>query len=336
VRGLLDGSAAVAYEVAVHARPGFTPYRDVRVFRNDPRIRFRGRVHPAIRPSIDALDRSRRVAVADTEALAIGWRAFDRDHLAEYRRELSRLRATCADEPGRVFPWCHVARICAADGRSRLADEAWRSAVQAARSKPHSAAGDCVAWIGAIQWRWDRGGAAELLCEALAHFPRNPRLQWLDAQLALREGRLEDAAIVCERLIDRGRTGDFDDAISCDQRIFTSLAAAALATCHLRQGRHREARLWFERAALHDPECVEYRVKAAFCATLDGSDDSPSARRVSAPPAAPRRPAPPVMPKPYLYIHIPRTGGVTMAAILERLRIEMGPCPSAPPMAAHD
>jgi hypothetical protein len=318
VRGRLAGSTASAYEVAVHARPGFTPYRDIRVFRNDPRIRFRGRVHPVIWPALDALDDGRRVAVADTRTIAIERRAFDRDHLAEHRRELSRLRAACADEPGRVFPWCHVARICAADGRSRLADEAWHSAVQAARSKPHPAAGDSIAWIGAVEWTWGRGGAPELLREALARFPRNPRLQWLDAQLALREGRLQEAAVACERLVERGRTGDFDDAIACDQRIFTSLAAAALATCHLRQGRPRQARVWFERAAAREPECVEYRVKAALCATLEGSGDRRAPRRAPGRPAVPRRRAPRAMPKPYLFIHIPRTGGVTMAAILER------------------
>jgi glycosyltransferase involved in cell wall biosynthesis len=52
VRDLLSDSNKVAFTVKFHPITGYTAYREFRLFRNDPRIRFKGVIHETIVHSI--------------------------------------------------------------------------------------------------------------------------------------------------------------------------------------------------------------------------------------------------------------------------------------------
>src|SRR4029077_3035696 len=55
---LLTDNGKAAWEARLHPRTGWTPYATIRLFRNDPRIRYRGVAHEKIEPSAGAVARS--------------------------------------------------------------------------------------------------------------------------------------------------------------------------------------------------------------------------------------------------------------------------------------
>ena len=273
LRAQLSNPEHAACYVLLHARPGFTPYRELRLFRNDPLIRFRGVIHETIWPGVNAY-RAARGGRIGRSGLVLDHEGYEGDQQHKHSRNLPLLTRALREDPTRVFIWCHLANICLATGREALAERAWRIALKLVKHKrglgllPE----DSLPYISLAQRRLGEGKDVErLLTEAQRRFPRNLQLAWLQGQALLKGGRFAEAIPVFERLIACGETGQVDDSMGYDLRLFGVLAFESIATCHFKLGNYLEAGRFFERAAAGDPDKLEYRVKRALCSQLERS-----------------------------------------------------------------
>lgn len=285
LRTQLSDPSYVAYHVLLHPRPGFTPYWEMRLFRNDPLIRFRGIIHENIWPGIEAY-RAARGGRIGRSGLILDHEGYERDQDVKHRRNLPLLRESLRKDPSKVFSWCHLATIYTSLGKARLAERAWKAGLAVARKRPRSRiAEDTLPYIGLIQSRLASGRSAErLLAEALERFPQNHQMHWLRGVAHMKAGRPEEAIPCFERLVAAGQSGEIDGAMAYSIRLFDVIAYDALAACHFKLGHYTESRRYFELAAKQDPEKLEYRVKQALCARLERE----STRR-PAPAGRPRR-----------------------------------------------
>ena len=268
----------MGYHVLLHPRPGFTPYWEMRLFRNDPLIRFRGIIHENIWPGIETY-RARRGGKIGWSDLALDHEGYERDQDRKHRRNLPLLRKALRKDSGKVFSWCHLASIHAALGRARLAERAWNAALAVARRRPRSRlAEDTLPYIALILARLARGhGAERLLAEALERFPQNHQMHWLRGVAHVKARRFVEAIPWFERLVAAGQSGEIDRTMAYNLRLFDILSYDALATCHFTLGHYAESRGFHELAAKQDPDKLEYRVKQALCARLE-RESTPRAR----------------------------------------------------------
>lgn len=177
LRAQLADPSFIAYHVLLHPRPGFTPYWEVRLFRNDPQLRFRGVIHETLWPALHAYRAAHGGAIGRSN-LVFDHEGYEGDQQRKHYRNLPLLQKALAEDPSRVFSWCHLAKIYAALGKDDLAVQAWQSGLKLARQKRRRQAEDSLPYIGLIQWQAARGEDAEsLLTEAMHAFPHHHHLQ---------------------------------------------------------------------------------------------------------------------------------------------------------------
>lgn len=274
LRVQLSDPSYVAYYVLLHPRPGFTAYPELRLFRNDPLIRFRGVIHENIWPGIHDYRKSKGGKIGRS-GLVFDHEGYEGDQGHKHLRNLPLLRKALRKEPGRVFSWCHLATIYLALGKERLAENAWNAGLEVVRKTSGFRAEDSLPYIGLIQWKFGKGRDVEpLLQEALQRFPHNLQLHWLRGRTLMSTGRFAEAIVVFEELLSRVEAGDFDPSMAYDTRLLNILPYECLATCYFRRGYYAASRRYFELAAKRDPDKLEYRVKAALCSRLQGSHSS--------------------------------------------------------------
>jgi len=274
LRGKLEDPAFFAYTVHLHPRPAATAYSELRIFRNDPRIRFRGRIHENIRPGID-LYRSQLGGQIGTSGLTIDHEGYESDQHRKHQRNLPLLRMALREEPDRVYCWCDLANIYAALGKDRNAKKAWKRALDIVRGKKRLRADDCLPYLGLAQWKLkSRQDPLPLLKEALSRFPANLQLHWLRGKALMASNQFEEAISVFDHLIACGKTGHYDHSISYDQRLLEELPLSHLAVCHFQLKDYAASGRYFELAAKSAPENLEYRVKLELCTKLDRASTS--------------------------------------------------------------
>jgi len=231
----------IGCSVLLHARSGYTPYREMRLFRNDPRIRFEGLMHETIWPGI-----SRYLEEDGEKALA--------------------------ENPDHVYCWYHLGMVYLGLGRPESAREAWRTGIEAVRKKRQRWATDSLPFVELIQHLLATGQeAGGLLEEARRLFPEEQQLVWLDGHHLVRDGRLEEAAELFERLLHERESGRVDTDIGYDNRQFTSSTYATIASCYFQLGRYGDGGRYFALAEQHEPENLEYRTKRRLCEHLGKS-----------------------------------------------------------------
>jgi hypothetical protein len=273
----------VGYFILLHARPGFTPYWEMRLFRNDPRIRFRRIIHENIWPGIDAYRSAEGGQIGRSE-LVFDHDGYEGDQSAKHRRNLPLLRRALRKDPTGVYSWCHLANIYVALGKGGLAEKAWAAALAVVRGKAHPPGQDSLPYIGLIEWSLHHGRPVEpLLAEALHHFPSNLYLQWLQGTALMRAGAHAEAIGIFERLIRNGERGTYDRALGYDLKLLSTLPREALATCHFELGHYEESRRYFEMVEAGEPDRLEHRLKRALSARLAGLSAAPRLPWASAP-----------------------------------------------------
>jgi tetratricopeptide (TPR) repeat protein len=241
----------------------------MRLFRNDPLIRFRGIIHETIWPGIHAY-RSRRRGKVGLSELVLDHEGYEGDQNAKHRRNLPLLEKALRADPSNVFSWCHLGDIYKALDKPRLAEQAWRMGLAVSRKRLASGSGeDSLPYIALIGSRLTAGRSAErLIAEALKRFPHNHQLHWFRGVAHMNAGRPGDAIPWFERLISAGGTAEVDRSIAYDARLFDLMAWDALAKCHFKRREYAESRRYFELAGNLDPSAVEYRIKQALCDRL--------------------------------------------------------------------
>lgn len=253
---LTDDPAAVALTVGWRGRPGTTPAREVRLWRNRPDIRFRGRIHENVMADLGVILEGGSTRIGSTRLL-IEHDGYEGDQSAKFARDLPLLDAEIRDGDDRPYLHHHRGRILWALGREREATDAWgRGADLAMGTGRHRAEdGGCHAALVGTAAAGD--DLLPVAVEALEAFDFG-FVAWECLQFGERAG-VDDLVLRCaDRLIAGPRSEDLD--VGVDPRIWDEWPFAARGRVRLRHGDARGALADFDRARRADPSNAEYRV----------------------------------------------------------------------------
>ncbi len=261
---VLADRGKAAWRLRFYPRLDWTPYAELRLFRNDPRIRFRGVIHESIYDGVNAVCRSdgREVHCCDIALQHIGYEADQHDKLA---RNIPLLETYVGQDPERVYCWWHLGDMLLLSGDEDAAANAWRKGIEVARSQIHQRCplSNSLPFVSLIMLQHRRGlPDDDLLQEALSLFPQQLFLRWLHCQLAIEHGNGETVRAELETLAAIDADKFYDPQVSYDKELFTHFCRESLALCHFRAGRFREAAHWYRQAAAAAPNPRACQVRA--------------------------------------------------------------------------
>ena len=268
LRPLLEDGGLGGCYVQLVAKVGHRPYREMRLFRAAPEVRFQGVIHENIWPALQRhlLRTGRRVG---TSAVVLDHVGYEGDQGRKHARNLPLLLRALEADPNHVYCWTHLASIRRAQGDPAGAREALDAAIAAARRRPGPEQ-DAMAFLELADLEREEGGDPRpILEELLARFPGNAHARFLRAQLNLDQGRIDEAARDFQALAD-WPTSAWASGSACGypERLFDAVAFEGLGACHWRAGRYTEAAEWFGRARAWAPDRIELAGKEALCRRL--------------------------------------------------------------------
>lgn len=232
----------------------------IRLYRRDPAVRYRGRLHPAFVQPLDTLARDRGLWIKATNAV-IRRHAYLSSPTPDKMRWVVRLlEAELRDRPGQIGFTIELGRnlLWLNDPRGH---EVLAQAAEQVR--PHAAAGSPSApspWVGSlieyllsVSAGQSRSGVtrAEARAWAGAWFAKSPPVIWAVASERYAAGDYAIAADHLQRLVEIGRTGGYVGE-GFDPVILGASAVQNLGLCCLHLGWWDEAKVCFTEAA-HDP-----------------------------------------------------------------------------------
>ena len=250
--GQFDNPQVVGLTVRFRPATGFTVYREHRLFRRHPEIRFQGMIHETHLPDLYRVATRDRLRIEHSE-LALDHLGYDGDIGHKHSRNLPLLQARLRQEPDHVYSWWHLGQTLAGLGRGDEAVEAWQRGVDAAR-RTRQAGGDhdgstCLPYLALLGQRSSLDGRLdeELWQEAHERFPGHPQLLWLRALARVGERRWGEAVPDLERLAVTDLDLPGAHQYATEERLFRVLAPAQLALCFFHLGRYDEAADLFRR-----------------------------------------------------------------------------------------
>ena len=257
----LDDPSLVACTVRFRPRSGYTRYREYRLFRSDPRIRFHGVIHETTLPAIQRVVAEDGGRIGESD-LAIDHVGYDGDLTAKHHRNLPLLQARLAAEPDHVYCWQQLGHTLLALGDEAGAVGAWHRGLEVIRRRPEPLATDRSLYLDLLLHDARAGeGRTPLLVEALRHFPGDPLLAWLDGHALIGEERPAEAIPIFEGLRRIDADARCDDRVAYDARLFGAYADDALGLCYFRLGRFRDSARFYALAEAGDPANPAHRVK---------------------------------------------------------------------------
>lgn len=269
-RAALDDPSLIAARPWFRPKTGFTLSREFRLFRKDPRIRFRGAIHEKI--TIDILRLTKEfgygIGAPDIMLEHIG---YDGPQEHKHRRNLPLLRSELERDPENVYNWHHLGRVLEALGDEAGAHDAWTNALAVIRRGRSSAAISGPVYFDLMRLECERGGPAEaLLAEAAERYADNPLTLLWRGNLALKAGRFAEAIEAYEALtrIDAENFVDLD--VAYEKRLFGELAYAALGNCYFQAGDFAASARWYAKAEASNAASLEYRAKHALARARAG------------------------------------------------------------------
>ena len=273
-----------AWKLRLHPRIGWTAYAELRLFRNDHRIRFVGEIHERVHPSVNEVCRHDgvTVGVADAGLQHVG---YEDDQSPKLARNIPLLQAYLVRDPSRVYCWWHLGEQFHLAGNETQARAAWENGVEAVRRQAatDTTASDSMPFTSLIGSRYSAGLPVEaLLSEALGLFPGHYGLQWLAGKSALDRGAFTAAREIFLRLASVDAGAVFDEYIAYDRALFTHHAQESLALTAFRAGNFDIAATHYRQAAQTASDPRPLRIKAALAsakAYARPNKRTPSAKR---------------------------------------------------------
>jgi glycosyltransferase involved in cell wall biosynthesis len=266
VRERLAGAADhVSFRVRFVPRVDWTPYREFRLWRHRPDIRFVGAIHESMVPAIDAVARRERLLIGDLDSLTIDHLGYEGDQRHKHARNEPMLRESLAANPERVYLYDHLARIYEDLDDAERARATWRAGIEVARARATDHPDDRLLWINLLAHAVSRedpdGDIAALIDEAHAKFPDNPAIEFATATHELANGDTAAAARRFEQLVELDLDAVIETGSAYDARMFGEWAWHSLGLCRFSLGDFAGAAEAFALAEAADPTNLAYRTR---------------------------------------------------------------------------
>lgn len=268
-RALLDDSQTLAATVRLHPKTGYTGYAELRLFRRDPGIRFKGVIHERVHDSVHALVKAGRGCVVSSD-LTIRHVGYDQSQCHKHPRNLPLLEAYLAQDPARIYCWWHLGDTHRQLGNKDEACRAWRTGIDILRRRGTVARKEeSLIYASLIQLLHEEGQPVDdLLAEARKAYPDQLQLQWIEAKIALEAGDYRAARPVFERLSAIDAEAFFDPLVAYDKSLFGCWSLEALALCDFRAGRFQAAAERYRAALADGPDRPSLPVMARLSEAL--------------------------------------------------------------------
>ncbi|HEX5587789.1 MAG TPA: glycosyltransferase family 2 protein [Acidimicrobiia bacterium] len=264
-RALSDATETVAFRVLFVPRVGWTPYREFRLWRNDPEIRFVSAMHESIVPSITRVAERDARRVDPFDQFTIDHLGYEGDQTRKRRRDEPLLLAGIDASPGRTYLYDHLARIYEASGDSQRAITTWRRGIEVARQRTTDHPDDRLVYVGLLFHLLYHesldGDFGALVTEAEARYPEVPTVQLAAARYEFATGRPRDAIPRLELLVAYDEDAPIDTYSSYDKRVFGEWAWDLLGLCKFQLGDDGGAAEAFRAAEAAAPDVAAYGVR---------------------------------------------------------------------------
>lgn len=268
VRADLSRPGYNAFTVSYRPVTGFTAFREFRIFRNDPRIRFEGIIHETVLPSVKRAGEEDGLAIGDS-VIEINHLGYDGDMGRKHERNLPLLRKHVENLPENIFLRFKLGVVLKALGDTEGAEREWRRAIETVRRSRSVVPRDCQPYYDLIRLLLDKGEDVSLLVEeAEALFPDNCLIMWVRAMVLMHGGAYEEAAGIFAELTSIDPDNLDPGRISYDRRIFGEYSYEPMGTCYFKLGRLGESGRCYSLALERDPENPEYQTKHKFISAL--------------------------------------------------------------------
>jgi tetratricopeptide (TPR) repeat protein len=262
----LRGDGVFAAVVRFVPKLNSTPYWEYRLFRNDPRLRFKGAMHETIVPDLEALRRSVGARVVKSPATLIHY-GYEGDLTPKFRRNLPWLREAVDREPDRLYYWLDLARSLAGLGEIAEALVVAREGFQRATERlddRERAIGSALADLLATLFAEGGEDPLPVIEAGLRLKPEQPRLLLAKARRLIELSRLAEAHNILTDLSAIDVDSVIDATLSYDRSLFTRTTPHLLGLALLRMGRTAEAAAALARVAADAPEDVSYNAQVAL------------------------------------------------------------------------
>lgn len=265
----LKNPSNIAYYCLMHPMSQWTGMWVMRLFRNNPRIRFKGIFHETLREGLQKILSTDNKEIGYSN-LVLDHFGYDIDQGEKLTRNLSLLLREIERDADNAYIWTHLGTVYEDLGEETRAKDAWKKAIEIVREKKDVHVHEIYAYVYFIEWRFRHGKPVHgLLKEVMDYSPDNPHLYWLKGWLLIDEKRYDEAVPFFERLISWGEKQNFNRLSVCYETcIFDINAYNSLATCHFMLGNYPESRRYFQLAEKFSPETMEYKVKKQLCEAM--------------------------------------------------------------------
>jgi tetratricopeptide (TPR) repeat protein len=260
-----DADGVLVRLVPLVPRVGWTPYREFRLWRNRPELRFRGSMHETIVPAVAELARAEGLRIEPFDLLRIEHLGYEGDQSHKHERDVPLLLAEIERWPERVYLYDHLARVHEARGEDWLAVARWRQGIEVirARSWPHPddllVYVDLIAHLLARQKVDDELG--RLVDEARERFPDTPSIELAAARYAFATGRPDEALALVDPLAAVDSATFITTGSSFDRRVFDEWAWDLQGLCRFALHDFAGAAESFRSAEQAAPEVAAHGVR---------------------------------------------------------------------------
>jgi tetratricopeptide (TPR) repeat protein len=272
-RQMLSDKGKVAWRLRLHPRVGWTAYSELRLFRNDPRIRFEGVIHETMWRGLEAVAHADGLEIGACD-VALRHVGYEPDQRPKNPRNIPLLRQRVQQDPDNFFCWWHLGECLRLDGDDDAAAATWMQGIVRLRSvdpQPRHL-GHSLVYMALLTLQHKRGELNhDLLREALVAYPSNLALQFIEAQAAIARDELDGARAILERLAAIDANTFFEPDLAYDTSLFGHLPTELLALCHFREGRFAEATRLYRLAATMSPSPAACELKARLAESRAGS-----------------------------------------------------------------
>lgn len=264
LKASLSDPSVLCGTVRFHPRTGSTAYREYRLLRRRPDVRFQGAVHESFLTDLWRAIRRENGRIVEVD-VTIDHVGYDGDQSHKLGRNRTLLEKQVVDTPDRVFLWWHLGCVYRDLGQPGAAQTAWRRGTELAHQQQGSHAEDALCFIELAKFDAELGEAAlDWINQGLSLRPENLMLQWLKGRAVMETSPNEAAAIFAALAAI-----DPDELVAetaYDRRILGAGAWADLGYLAFSRADYARAAEAYAAASAKAPDILEYRLKHRLAA----------------------------------------------------------------------